>query len=183
MKRTLQDWTDAALDSISAGGIASVSVEGLARELGVTKGSFYWHFADRSALISAALQGWEAQVAADAAARAEADEDPSERLRAYFADLLKDANSARLDVTLNANAGDDLAGPSVARVMQTRIDFAAQALRKIGLTPAQSERQARMLVASFLGHAQLSLGLSGDKYLAKVNKAYLDQLMESVAAL
>ena len=44
------DWAEAALSAIAARGIEGVAIEPLARELGVTKGSFYWHFANRNAL-------------------------------------------------------------------------------------------------------------------------------------
>ena len=53
-----QDWAQAALDVMVARGLDGVAVEPLARELGVTKGSFYWHFANRDALLDAALQLW-----------------------------------------------------------------------------------------------------------------------------
>ena len=51
-------WTDAALEALAGGGIAAVRVEPLAKTLGVTKGSFYWHFADRRALLDAMLARW-----------------------------------------------------------------------------------------------------------------------------
>src|SRR5690606_6770697 len=50
-----EDWAQAALDLIAEHGVASVAVEPLARRLGVTKGSFYWHFPSRDALLQAAL--------------------------------------------------------------------------------------------------------------------------------
>ena len=46
------DWEGAALDSLAEHGLAGLAVEPLARQLGVTKGSFYWHFADREALLA-----------------------------------------------------------------------------------------------------------------------------------
>ena len=58
-----EQWAEAALGAIATGGIKAVAVEPLAARLGVTKGSFYWHFADRRALIDAALERWEAQTA------------------------------------------------------------------------------------------------------------------------
>ena len=51
-----EDWAQAALDQIAEQGVASVAVEPLARRLGVTKGSFYWHFPSREALLVAALE-------------------------------------------------------------------------------------------------------------------------------
>src|SRR5690242_9998004 len=55
------DWEQAALDVIAEQGVAAVTVESLARQLGVTKGSFYWHFPTREALLKAALERWERQ--------------------------------------------------------------------------------------------------------------------------
>ena len=56
---TAADWTEAALDALARGGLPAVAVEPLAKELGATKGSFYWHFADRQALMAATLELWE----------------------------------------------------------------------------------------------------------------------------
>ena len=53
------DWEEAALATLAESGLGTVAVESLARRLGVTKGSFYWHFATREALIKAALERWE----------------------------------------------------------------------------------------------------------------------------
>ena len=47
------------MPAIASGGVGSVSIERLAVELGATKGSFYWHFKDRKALIEAALKAWD----------------------------------------------------------------------------------------------------------------------------
>ena len=52
-------WMEKTLEKIGEVGVASIQVELLARELGVTKGSFYWHFPSREALLSATLSYWE----------------------------------------------------------------------------------------------------------------------------
>src|SRR5882762_3011292 len=51
-------WIQAAFDLLVSGSIDSVGVEPLAKQLGVTKGSFYWHFKDRAALLAALLRTW-----------------------------------------------------------------------------------------------------------------------------
>src|SRR5215203_1169543 len=56
---TAQDWTQAALEALARGGLAAVAVEPIAKSLGTTKGSFYWHFRDRNALVESALALWE----------------------------------------------------------------------------------------------------------------------------
>lgn len=55
-------WIDGALHALAAGGPDAVRVEALARELGVTKGGFYWHFDGRDALLKAMLDTWEQDV-------------------------------------------------------------------------------------------------------------------------
>src|SRR2546430_17000373 len=60
-----QTWIAAAFDALAEGGIDTVRVEPLAKVLAITKGSFYWHFADRRALIDAMLASWaEGRIAA-----------------------------------------------------------------------------------------------------------------------
>src|SRR5437763_15488297 len=51
-------WIAAAFDALAEGGIDAVRVEPLAKALDITKGSFYWHFADRHALLDAMLAAW-----------------------------------------------------------------------------------------------------------------------------
>lgn len=53
------EWIEEGLRALAAGGPDAVRVEAMARRLGVTKGSFYWHFADRQALVDEMLDAWE----------------------------------------------------------------------------------------------------------------------------
>src|SRR5215469_9908618 len=68
---TRDDWITAALASIADGGLAAVGVEPLAARLGATKGSFYWHFKNRDALLEAAIGRWEKETTTDVAARSQ----------------------------------------------------------------------------------------------------------------
>jgi AcrR family transcriptional regulator len=64
-KLDAQAWIEAALETLADGGIEAVRVEPLAAALAVTKGSFYWHFADRRALLDAVFTQWaEGRIAA-----------------------------------------------------------------------------------------------------------------------
>jgi AcrR family transcriptional regulator len=57
-----EDWLSAARLALLRGGVEAVRVEKLARDLGVTKGSFYWHFKERAQLLELLLQEWEGEV-------------------------------------------------------------------------------------------------------------------------
>jgi AcrR family transcriptional regulator len=52
------DWIEAGLKTLASHGVDAVRVDPLAKSLGVTKGSFYWHFKDRAALLDAMLNAW-----------------------------------------------------------------------------------------------------------------------------
>ena len=54
-----RDWILEAMFLIAQGGTARVAVEPLAKRLGATKGSFYWHFANRDELVAETLAHWE----------------------------------------------------------------------------------------------------------------------------
>src|SRR5690606_20383857 len=83
-----EDWTTAAARAMSSGGIEAVRVEALARELGVTKGSFYWHFADGAALLEAVLTRWE-EAATAAMEAAAAQPSPEQRIGSLFRQLAR----------------------------------------------------------------------------------------------
>ena len=51
-------WVDAAIDVLAKEGVNGLRVESIAKRCGVTKGSFYWHFRDRQALLDAVLTRW-----------------------------------------------------------------------------------------------------------------------------
>ena len=75
-------WTEAALDLLAIQGIDGVRVELLAKQLEVTKGSFYWHFKDRNALHEMMLANWRKQATLQLIERLERDcASPEVRLR------------------------------------------------------------------------------------------------------
>jgi AcrR family transcriptional regulator len=57
-----EDWLKAARLALLHNGPDGVRVEPLARDLGVTKGSFYWHFTDRNDLLEKLLKEWEEET-------------------------------------------------------------------------------------------------------------------------
>src|SRR3954447_10135934 len=90
------DWETAALDALADSGLAGVAIEPLARRLGVTKGSFYWHFADREALLVAALARWETGHTDRIIDAAEDVSDPRERLRRLIGRVVAGGRSDRI---------------------------------------------------------------------------------------
>ena len=150
-----QDWAVAALEALASGGLAAVAVERLAERLGATKGSFYWHFANRDALVRAALEQWEQQHTAALIARAEEEADPAEQLRALFLAVFRDGGAGRVELALLAHVDDPVVGAAVARVTERRTAYVAELYRRLGWRPDRARRRAVLAVSVHLGHLQL----------------------------
>jgi AcrR family transcriptional regulator len=61
-RKSRESWIEAGMQALADGGPEAVRVELLARSLGLTKGSFYWHFKDRQALLDELLEVWERRM-------------------------------------------------------------------------------------------------------------------------
>jgi len=158
-------WVRAGLDALERGGAAAVSAAALARSLGVTRGSFYWHFDSRDELLRAVLEAWEREHSDAVLDALGAVGDPRERLR-----LLLGAATSKppsLFVRLLEAQG---AEPAVAEVLNRsrarRVAFLARAFRDCGIAPAAARRRALAVYATYVGMAQLMAGdaqLVGDR--------------------
>jgi AcrR family transcriptional regulator len=151
---TRQDWTRAALDALAEHGVAGVTVDRLARTLGVTRGSFYWHFRDRRELIEAALGEWEREHTTELIPAADAIRDPIERLRYVFREVYE-TPVERIEMTLASAADHPLVAPAVARVTRTRLDFLRRIFTDLGLADEEASDRAWLAYALYTGHHQL----------------------------
>lgn len=154
---TREDWIAAALAAIADGGLGAVAVEPLASRLGTTKGSFYWHFANREALIEAALSTWEEEhTTAVLAEVAAAPEDPVARLELLIRRVVQAAERDRIGLALLADAGHSSVGPVLTRVTRARLDGIAGIFRDLGFTPALARSRALLAYSAYLGHSQVA---------------------------
>ena len=153
------DWEQAALDVIAEQGLVGVAVEPLARRLNVTKGSFYWHFASRDALIEAALKRWEQADVEGLLRQIDPIEDPRERLTQLF---MRTSHEMRTHVIYSALL-NTLDHPAVQPVMQRlslrRINYLAVAYRALGLPRREAMHRARLAYSAYVGFLQLMLQL------------------------
>jgi AcrR family transcriptional regulator len=146
------DWVRAALLAVADGGIANISVERLARSLGATKGSFYWHFTDRPALVAATLDMWAGQTEA-IIARVEQRDDVRARLDQLFSSVFEHGSGGRVELALLADADDPVVAAAIDKVMARRLGFLRLLFEDLGKDdPAD---RALLAYTCFLGLLQL----------------------------
>lgn len=177
---TRQDWIDGALDLLAREGVDRVAVEPLAAELGTTKGSFYWHFANRDELVTAALEAWE-QVATQGVIDAVDATAPSERLAQLTRITFDQAEHNALEAQIMAAANHPLVRPVIERVEPARIAYLAQLLRAAGLPAAQARARGRLIYAAYLGHLQLVTG-PGVKPDRRQHRALVNEVLTILPA-
>jgi len=149
------DWTEAALVALARDGLAGVAVEPLARQLGATKGSFYWHFVDRADLIRATVELWEQRETTEVIDRIQAIPDPRERLTALGAGAYASAARGNAHAALLAAASDPRVRLVLERVTRTELAFLEQLYRDLGVPAGRAARHARLAYALFLGIGDL----------------------------
>ncbi|MFM1782750.1 MAG: hypothetical protein RIS14_503, partial [Pseudomonadota bacterium] len=113
---TSGDWQQAALDALSEGGLQNIAIEMIAKRLGVTKGSFYWHFESRDALIQAALELWESQEQEQVFGKLDALPDAQARLTALIALVAEELKAHKIYSELLKAIDHPLVKPVLARV-------------------------------------------------------------------
>jgi AcrR family transcriptional regulator len=136
-----EEWIGAATAALADGGVDAVRVEAQARALGVTKGSFYWHFRDRAALLEAVLERWEAAARALVAA-ATGLSTPQQRVAALFRGLTRPV-AGLPDAEVHAWARRERAvAERVAEVERERVVFLKDQLTQLGVAVHDAHRRA-----------------------------------------
>ena len=174
------DWAQAALDVVAAEGVSAVAVEPLARKLGVTKGSFYWHFPSRSALLQAALERWEQVELDEVFAQLEAISDPRARMRELFRKVAYEARSHVIYAELLKALDHPVVQPVMQRVSKRRLDYLVLAFRQVGLPRAQAQHRAHLTYAAYVGFLQISLQLRQPRMQHEEFEAYVDHVMKTL---
>ena len=154
MRLSKEQWLQGALEARCRGGVAAVRVEPLAAQLGVTKGSFYWHFKNRRELLLAVLGEWERLGTGAIIELVESgSDDPKAQLQALIATAF--ASEPQTDAIETAirdwARSEALAAEATGRVDERRLEFVATRLRRLGLSPAKARRRGRLLYRTMIG--------------------------------
>ena len=145
---TPADWIHAGLKELAATGPQALRAEPLARVIGTTKGSFYWHFKDVPAYQAALLAHWQQNAFAAVVGLLSAEGTTPDRLRQIGAQVAKD----EADPALRAWALSDAAvAQAIAQVDAERVKYIHTLLSALGIT---NEDYSRAAYAALVGMRQ-----------------------------
>jgi AcrR family transcriptional regulator len=151
-------WIAAGFDALADGGIDAVRVEPLAKALAITKGSFYWHFPDRRALVDAMLAAWAGGRIAAIREQAADRGAPAAVLR-ELADLYtRHANLRGLAIELAIRSlarTDEAAAKAVGDVDRERLQHVGKLFAGLGWPRAEAQARAVLFYSCLFGQSLL----------------------------
>jgi AcrR family transcriptional regulator len=170
-----KDWLDQGLRALARSGFTALKAEPLAKAMGVSRGSFYWHFADIAAYHAAILKHWREIAAEQIIANLEThknDDNPLELLlRQAFGGKLVLEKAVRTWATL-----DPVARSAVHAIDRRRLGYVEKLLSASGLSDDVARARAQIIYWAFLGFAL------SDKPLPPARQAeVLDELLRMAA--
>lgn len=178
------DWLDAAHDAVVAGGFDAVRVLSLADALGITRGSFYWHFADHAELMSALIARWrERELEADRALEARASDDPVEDLLRLLDAALarggRNLEAMRFELALRELGRQDRAvAAMLAEVDGVRMAVLAAKFDRLVGDAAEARALAALLYVAVAGaHQALARPAAGPGLAAYLRETIAEHLI------
>lgn len=178
-RRSKEDWISAALEALRDDGVEGVRVEPLAVRLGVTKGSFYWHFETREQLLTGALDAWvergtEAIIAHVSGLQA----GPQEKLRELWRRTALDpARDLRIELAIRDLAQRDAGVRArVREVDERRMSYLSELFRELGLPPELAVARSLMMYSLLIGNHFIA-ARHGRLSRARVLELAIDELL------
>ena len=159
---TAQDWIDFALKTLAHEGFEALKADVLARKLGITRGSFYWHFNDLEAFHTRVIEHWKQAATEAIIVDIERYDVPEQRLEA----LLRHAfgHIASLEVRMRTwAAGNTDAARAVSDIDRRRRDYIEKLLIEAGVSPFLATTRAQLVYWTYLGAALSQTRLKGDR--------------------
>jgi AcrR family transcriptional regulator len=170
------DWLDEGLRTLAKHGFTALKAEPLAKAMGVSRGSFYWHFADVGAFHVAILEHWR-DVAVE---RIIADLEALSPHRNALPALLNRAFGGKPPALESAMrswaAHDPMVRSAVQAVDRRRLGYIETLLRSSGLPPDVARARTQILYWAFLGFAL------SDKPLSRARQAAIREELLRIAA-
>lgn len=167
-----EEWLRQALDILAEKHNALLNIDSLVKRMGVTKGSFYWHFKDRDDFQSQLLEYWVYEFNEKVPMevnKAVGDQDAKTRLH-FMLTYLVEHDCAKYDMVVRSWAAQD---PKVGKVLikidKLRLNTVHALFTELGFSDADAIIRARIFVTYASLRAGLFVKTSKREELAKVD--------------
>jgi len=142
---TAEDWIKQSLETLDNEGIHKVNVEYLARQLGVTKGSFYWHFKNHKTLIWEMLDYWARTLTTNVIERSIQDSKDAKEIFLKLITIITTEKAGRYEAAIRACAmHDEIARSAIQKVDKQRLQFITGLFIDMNFKQADAELRARL---------------------------------------
>lgn len=153
-KNSQLDWLEFALDILIKKGPDSLKITPLCDLKGVTKGSFYHHFKNRSEFIETLMTHWYQEMTLDFITQANTQASPLERLKKLDQVIASHNIEAEMHIRAWALKEQSIAA-HLERIDQQRKSYLAHCYIELGMEEVQAQDVALMAYANFLGMQQI----------------------------
>ena len=155
------EWIRQGLRALAAGGPSAVRIEPLAKALAVSRGGFYWHFEDRSALLEAMLDTWEQATTEQVAERLDREGgDATARLRQLFA--LTSPGVVKIDLAVRDWARrDHEVAMRLRRIDNQRMGYLRALFAAFSIDPAEVEARCLLIFSLLIGNYYITADHGG----------------------
>jgi AcrR family transcriptional regulator len=181
---TAQDWIDLALKTLAREGFQALKADVLARKLGVSRGSFYWHFSELDAFHAQVIEHWRQTATEAIIADLEQYDSREQRLDV----LLRGAfgHSGLLEVRMRGWAEQNAQAARVlSDIDRRRKAYIEQMLAVAGIMPPLAATRAQLLYWTYLGATLSRSKLAGrrlDRIVAELKRIGLGEMTGKPAA-
>ena len=162
---TKDRWLETGLTVLSTDGPKELTIDGLCRRLGLTKGSFYHHFRNRKDYINTLLTYWHEQQTQRLIDSSRSESDPVSSIRKLTV-MSMELRPARLETAIRAWAeSDEQVATHQARVDADRRAYLAELVHRLrpDLGSAETSKLATLIFAVHVGAQHMSPPLEGEE--------------------
>ncbi|MFE5475708.1 TetR/AcrR family transcriptional regulator [Nocardia sp. NPDC055165] len=148
----VEDWTAAALGLLLRKGVAAITISTLCDELGVTKGSFYWHFDGIDQLLETTAQFWCADHNDAARGFHDLDELPPQQRLARMGELLTGERVWQVELAVRDWARTNAKVAEAVKALDQRIFHTlSDTLVDMGFSTEQAQMRAGLMCFAGIG--------------------------------
>ena len=166
-----EEWLARALEALGKKGAGELTIESLARQLGVTKGSFYWHFKDRADFFRQLIEYWDEHFTQTVIVEISSQGGPPEERLLELMRLVLTKRLDRFEMPVRAWVQQNPAlAPLLRKVDRHRISFVRRLFLEMGFDEDTADMRTRIFLTYMISQRFLLSPTAGSKQFADLHK-------------